>query len=363
MTARFPLLTLAMLGAAADATFAGAPAEPAAPEITAASTPSRWRFGAAYAPLVGLKVDFKGLGKFNSPFTAQPLGGGVDYEYEDGFVRVDSADNLGGQTWNWGYQDNSQYQSANGGSVDFSITNSLSNGSAEEDSNANLGVELTTYYDMGAVGIPGLKERGATWGFRGGLHYARINVENNNLISTDLTTLTDRFNLNGAVAPGAPYAGSFEGPGPLIDDSPIRSISAGGQGLIAGSRTLDIHLTTLNFGGYLEVPVTRKFDLLLEAGVSAAVASGSYEFDSYTSVNGVNGTTSQTSAGKDSGNTVLPGAYLGMGGIYQLTPNWALQASGRFQYMDDLDLGDNGSSAELSFGSAFVISVGALYSF
>lgn len=360
MKARFSFLTLSVFGAAACPVCAGEPVEPAAAPISIQSAPSRWRFGAGYAPLVGLKTEFTGLGSFNSLHTPRPAGGGQDYTYDDGFVHVDSSGNVGGETWNWGYENASQYNPANGGSIDFSLTNSLANGRAGEDNETGAGVELFTYYDMGAINIGGLKDRGATWGFRGGLHYARVDVGNSDATVTDLTKLTDRFTLDGVIPPLSPYTGTFGGPGPLLNDSPIRTITAGGQALVTGSRDLDVHLTTFNFGSYFEIPVTRKIDFMLEAGVSAAIASGSYRYQSETTVTGSG---SQPSFGNDSGTSVLPGVYLGLGASYQLNDSWSVQAAGRYQYMDEFELGDNASEAVLSFDSAFVLSLGAVYSF
>ena len=354
MNARLSLLNLSVMSAAAFPACAGEP--PAAP-ISLESAPSRWRFGAGYAPLIGLKTEFTGLGKFNSNFNPQPTGGGQNYNYDDGFVRVDSSGNLGGKTWNWSHD---SYTPVNSDSIDFSITNSVSNGRTDEDASAKAGVEIYTYYDMGAAAIPGLQQRGARWGFRGGLHYAHINVDSNNSIRSDLSTLTDSFALDGVIAPPAPYEGSFNGPGPLISDSPTRTITIGGQALVAGSRHLDVHLTTLNFGSYLEVPVAPKFDLMFEAGASAAVAAGSYDFQSATTATGLG---TQASSGSSSDTNVLAGFYLGLGGTYQLSDKWSLQAAGRYQCMEDFKLGANGSNASLSFDSAFVLSVGALYSF
>ena len=47
----------------------------------------------------------------------------------------------------------------------------------------------------------------------------------------------------------------------------------------------------------------------------------------------------------------------------QINDDWAIQASGRYQYMDSYDVNANGSAASLSFDSVFVLSLGALYSF
>ncbi len=106
--------------------------------------------------------------------------------------------------------------------------------------------------------------------------------------------------------------------------------------------------------------MTRKIDFMLEAGVSASIASGCYHYASETTVTGLG---SQSTAGSDSETSVLPGVYLGVGGSYQLNESWSIQAAGRYQYMDEFELGDTSSEAVLSFDSAFVLSLGAVYSF
>lgn len=360
MTARLALPPLSILCATVATAFAGQPEGSPAKSVTPdASSPSRLRFGAAYAPLVGLKTGFSGLGVSNGPFSAQPLGGGRNYDYDNGFVRVDSSGNAGGQTWNWSYANAAQYDPSGTGSINMSITGSSANAATSDDNPAESGVEGFAYLDMGDVGIPMLRERGASWGFRGGVHYAHVDLGDSSTLTSDAVTLTDRFDLGGNIAPFAPFTGSFDGPGPLIGDSPERSYQSG-QALVAGSRELDVHLTTLNLGAFLEMPVARTFNVTLEGGVSLAAASGSYDYHSTTTLAGLG--TTETSGG-DSGMSLLPGVYLGMSGIYQLSESWAIQAAGRYQYLEGFDLESNGSSASLSFDSAFVLSLGALYSF
>jgi len=359
MTARISLLTLSVLSVVASPARAGEPANPP-PADSAPAAPSRWRFGLGYAPLLGLKTEFSGLGTFHSAFAPQALGGGVNYNYDNGFVHVDSSNNAGGATTNWGYQNNSQYHVAGTGSIDYTLTNSLANGRADEDSGAQQGFEGYAYLDMGAVGIPALKDRGATWGFRAGLHYARVNVDNGGLVAADITTLTDSFALGGTIPPSAPFSGSFAGPGPLLNDAPTRSVATGGQALVVGARALDVDLTTFSLGTYLELPLARNFSVMLEAGLSAALASGTYDFHSATSITGLG---TQQSSGHDSSTSVLPGVYVGLDAIYQLNQAWAIQAAARYQYMHDYTLDANGSSAALSFNSAFVLSLGVVHSF
>lgn len=328
--------------------------------LTRPTGPSPWRVGAGYAQLLGLDAEFTGLGTFRSAFTPQPLGGGINYDYDDGYVHLDSSNNLGDETWNWSYANASQLDSSGTGSIDLSITNSLANGRAADDGAAEAGVELFAYYDMGAVEIPLLKDRQCAWGFRGGLQYSPINLGSNASVATGLATTTDTFNLNGNIAPLAPYTGSFGGPGPLLGDSPTRSTSTAGTGMVAGNRDLDVDLAILQFGTYLEMPVTKRLSVMVEAGLSLGIASGSYDFFSATTAPGLG---TQTSAGSTSHTSVLPGIYAGIGSVYRIDDKWSVMASARYQYMDEFELSTNGSAASLSFDSAFVLSLAVVYRF
>lgn len=364
MNARpFPLPLLVLTAATA---FAG---EPRLAEITTPAATSPWRVGAGYAQFLGLKTKFSGLGTFNNPNTLQPLGSGINRTYDNGYVRVDSSGNLGGQTWNWSYNNSSynntpQYNPAGSGSINQSITNSLANANTDEDGGSKPGAEIFAYYDMGAAGFNGRAKQPATWGFRAGFQYSRVNEDNQDQLSTGLTSTTDRFSLGGTPAPAAtptlPFVGNPSGPGPLLSDNPTRSTANDGSGLVSGNRELDVDLSLLNLGSYLEIPVTDQFAVLVEAGVSLGLADGSYSFQSATTINNVG---TQTSSGSDSSTDFLPGIYLGLGSTYKINDDWSILGSARYQYLQSYDLSASGSQASLSFNSAFVISLSVIYSF
>lgn len=328
--------------------------------FTAPAKESPWRVGAGYSHMLGLKTEFRGLGRFNNPNVLQPLGSGVNRNYDNGYVRLDSSNNAGGQTWNWSYDDAAQYNPAGSGSISYSITNSLGNASVDENDDGQPGMELYAYYDKGAASLLSSSVLNATWGFRLGLQYSRLDINNNSQLSTSLSTTTDSFDLGGAIAPLAPYTGSFGGPGPLLSDNPSRASSFGGTGLVSGNRDLDLDLTVFNLGTYLDLPVTERFHVLCEVGLSLGVASGSYSFQSATTLAGLG---TQNSSGSDSNTDILPGAYLGVGATYMLDESWSILASARYQYMDSFDISANDTAANLSFDSAFVLSLGCVYSF
>lgn len=338
----------------ASATSAHAGTEDAkSPVLSAPETASPWRIGAAYAPIFGLDVKFSGLGTFGSAFPVQPIAPGTNYNYDNGYVHVDSSGNLGGQTWNWGYQDPSQ---VNGQNVTMSLTSSKADATVREADEIAQGIDLFAYYRVGDVT---LLDRKGSWGLRGGLHYGRADIGNGSTLTSATTIVQDTYTLPPGVIVPAPHQGTYAGPGPLLNDTPVRNI-LNGTALISGSRNLDVSLTTLSFGAYLEVPLAEKFSLTLEGGLNAALADGSYEFRSTTNIPGL-GTV--TSAGRDSDTAILPGLYLGVSGIYEIDRHWVLQLSGRYQYLDNFSLSDHGSKADLDFGSAFILSAGVVYTF
>lgn len=89
-------------------------------------------------------------------------GGGVARFYDDGFVRVDATGNSGGYTSFWSYENASQIQ---GAFISF--------------------------------------------------HCQSI------LDANTIQLLTDTYELGALIPPDAPYAGSFEGPGPALPDAPF----------------------------------------------------------------------------------------------------------------------------------------------
>ncbi len=314
---------------------------------------SPWRVGAGYAQLLGLKTEFRGLGRSASPNVVQPLGSGLDRQYDNGFVKLDSSGNAGGETWNWGYESAGQYNAAGGGSISYSITESLANAQVDENDGGHPGVELFAYYDMGAASMLGGSVPNSTWGFRFGLQYSQVGISNHNLLRTGLSTTNDSFNLGGTIAPLAPYSGSFTGPGPLLEDSPTRSVSLDGFGLVGGSRDLELDLTILSLGSYLEIPVTEKFHILYEAGLSLGVAAGSYGFVSDTTIDGLG---TQRSRGSNSETEFLPGVYMAVGASYEIDESWSIVSSARYQYMSNFDVRAGDSESTISFDSAFVLS-------
>lgn len=158
-----------------------------------------------------------------------------------------------GVTWFWGYSDGSQYDGY-AGTLQFHITHDINrSGSVEDLYTANAtsrasppvppidvdkgvagsGVDLQLTYQRDRRGRAGYD---MVFGFTAlklddtDLSAAQVfdHVDVMQYTATDTHTFTDTFNVRdtytydtaGMVPPGAPYAGTYAGPGPLLDNVP-----------------------------------------------------------------------------------------------------------------------------------------------
>jgi hypothetical protein len=328
--------------------------------------PGQWSFGAGYAPIIGLRTEFSGFGNFQNPFPVPAPAGGTNYFYTNGSVQVDASGNAGGLTQFWSYNNAAQYNPAGFGglgAINYStISGGVSGAGSVVDNNvaAAAGFEIHGYLDLGRVAfLPKIGDREITWGLRTGLQYARVTNSNYGGQVAGVGTITDSFNLNGVLPPLAPYAGTFLGPGPLLGDTPTRTTGST-VASISGNRNLDVSLYVSTFGTYLALPVTKKLDVMLEGGGVLAIASGSYTYESTVTVPGVG---TQVSHGGKNSTRLLPGVFSSVGLAWHLTDQFSLQTSVRYQFMRQFSLMANGSHANLSFDSALVLSIGAMYRF
>ncbi len=365
LLSRLPLVVVATLAAISPATL---PSSVEAQEL-ASSSPMRWRFGAGYAPMIGLRTEFRGFGNFNSAPALPAPASGVTYNYLNGFVGVDSSGNAGGFTTFFSYDNNAQYDPAafaGDGALNF-IGVAGGNDPGGHISEANVaaagGFDLFGYLHVGTLDIPlaaGVN-RPATWGWRVGAQYARINEKNSDTLSAGMATVTDSYNTGGFPPPPGPYTGPFAGGfGYTLPDSPALRTFGGANALISGSRQLDVHILASQFGTYAEIPLTEKLDLMIEGGAILALAHGSYRYETNVTVPGAG---TLASNGYETRTKLLPGLYVGMGLMYHVTDRLGIQAAGRYQYMRSFEINANGSTASLSFQSAFTLSLSAVYTF
>ncbi len=322
---------------------------------------SGWEIGLGVAPIFGADARFSGLGRWQSPNPVPPATGTTDRFYDDGFNRVDDTGNANNLTSYWGYQNAAQYNPAGGGSIAMSIFNSRRSGS-DHDDDTGWGGEIFAYRAMGKLAGP--TPSGATWGIRLGFHVNDFSFGSRGALTTSVNVLTDTYGLGGAVPPAAPFSGSPTGFGnALLDDQPLRSTSVQAAGLV-GSRDFDVTLFGFSAGPYLEFPLTERFAVRAEGGLSLAIAHGKYSHTTATTIAGLPpGTATQISSGSSRETSLLPGLYLGASGVFRITPQLSAHAGLRYQLYDSFEVRADGSKAKLDFSEAVMLTVGASFTF
>ncbi|HEV2691762.1 MAG TPA: hypothetical protein VG347_02590 [Verrucomicrobiae bacterium] len=290
-------------------------------------------------PTFGLRVDarFNHLGNVNSASPGPASGGGLDRTYNDGFVKVDSSGNSGGQTWNWGYQNASQVQ---GNAIVMHTATSV-NGTLNDNQDPQPGFDLAFGHDFGKVW-------GGRWGLQGAFDFTAVSIHNSQPLTGSSTLINDAFSLNGNAAPDAPYAGSFSGPGQLLGDSPTRTSSTESV-LITGQHTLDAQIYVLRAGPYYEFNFGQRWSGRLGGGVVLGVADMKYSFNETLNFGG--GSVVNNS-GSSEGAEVQGGAYLDAKVLYALSPTTSFFVGAQYEYLGTFshDAGNEQAQLDISGG-------------
>src|SRR5438552_5371872 len=219
--------------------------EPLSPE-------TKNRIGLSYRIGLNMTVDFRKFGGLALSDPGPRSGTTVNRNYDNGYNRVDSSTNAGGQTWYWGYQNSRSVQGDNLVLQSYSTLNNANSNNRQED--PQHGFEFNYLRELYHKEHWRLSAEAA-------LGYSHISIIDTRALRNTVYRTNDTFALNGVIPPNAPYYGTYEGPGPLISSNPsdrttdvlVRSAT------ITGDRNLDANVFTLRLGPYLEIPLNDRF--------------------------------------------------------------------------------------------------------
>ncbi|HTX22901.1 MAG TPA: hypothetical protein VMD27_13715 [Candidatus Aquilonibacter sp.] len=304
----------------------------------------------SFGPQLGfnIKARFNHVGNVNPMSPGPATGGDVDRTYDDGFVHVDSSGDAGGQTWNWGYQNDSQVQ---GNTL---VMHSVSTADGSLGKNADLpdGFDLAFGRRLGTV-------RGIKWGAQAAFDFTHISIWDDDPFSGSATLISDAFSLGGTTPPQAPYSGSFNGPGPLLGDTPTRT-TASETVAVTGERKLDAQVYALRLGPYFEFPLGERCLGRLGGGLALAVADTRYSFNETISYGGgkvVNNTAS------GSGAEFNAGGYLEGKLSFDVTSCTSFFAGAQYEYLGTFSCNAGGEQAQLKMGNTVYVLFGLQMSF
>lgn len=319
---------------------------------------------------VNYRAGFNINASFNAPtlvlMAPPPLEGSgatdnpVAREYGDGFVRVDSTVNAGGCTWYWGYNNDSQVQgvgSEGGGTLLMhSTVSAASPGGLEQTDDPQHGAEIMYQHELA---------RNERWrvGVELAFNYTWLDIRASRSAPPMLTRIVDAYALEGITPPLAPYAGTLDGPGPLISDRFTRSTETGtAEGWdIASSRKLDGELYGLRLGPYFEFPLTESVALSLSAGLAAGYIDTEFSYRD-TLADGEGGVLA-SDEGSGSKHGFLAGAYAGAMFTVAVSERVGLFAAAQWQYLNSWKVSAGEHDVKLDFSKSLFVSVGVSFVF
>lgn len=277
--------------------------------------------------------------------------------YDNGFVLPDAGGTASGLTWNWGYQTDDQLQ---GDALNFERYSNVPRAGvfAGEKNDPALGGELIFGAEFGRFDV---REREWSWGVEIGYGFNPFKVSNTSSASGTVQYLAASHSVNGIVVPVAPYSGTFDGPGPLIDLNPssTTSISSAATSNFDGTLKSDLH--AFKFGFWIDAPFAEDWSVALSMGYSSILADS--ELQIYETFGIANGAV----PGIDTTDTTVTGSGWRNGFYAQLRLNWQFSkrvgafVGGDFQYNNRFKFSGAGRDVTLDFTGTYGALVGLTF--
>lgn len=312
------------------------------PQLSQNSETSPWRMNA------GVMIRHIGATSFSAKVgAAQGLATGVgpetgyaDRSYDDGFVNQGAATPATGLTTFFEYQDISQ---VSGGNLVYTATGGtgLSTPAKVKDDDDDVAAPyIGVTYTL-------VSREDFKFGVTVGFSAAELDSAARSTIDETAVTTVDSYALGAVVLLGAPYTGTFAGPGPLIDNVPTDRVNSS---TLVGTRdyrySLDTDLYSLVMGGDLSWDLTATTYLRCSAGVIMNIADWSGQYSGHTVAAGA--TTVSSLSDSESDQDVLWGFYSELGAGVALSEQWSFEGFFRYDWSEDLKVEIGSSKFETS---------------
>ena len=298
--------------------------------------------------------------KFSDTAGPTPTGAG---QFSNGFVLPSISGTNAPFTWNWGYDDAAQVRGNTLVLERFDARPRV--GGLDGGSDLLLGGELRAGFE--AIRFE-WRDREMRFGFEGGYSMGMLSASAAGSATGGASFTRGTYSLLGPggapiVAPAPPYAGTFNGPGPLIPLSPLSLETVTGTGAMAATRLgLDATLHTFRLGPYLEVPFGRKWVAGFGFGYNTVLPDAELRIRETTTYLGT------SLAPTEVDRTVRrsdwrPGGYAEARVQYEFNRWVSAFAAAEFQVNQDLVFGAEGRQVRIGLGSVYGGSAGVRVAF
>jgi len=330
------------------------------------------RFGLSYRMSFNMTAEFKNVGNVGrnprgagrDPGPAE--GDAVDRFYDDGYNRVDIIGNNTGLTWFWAYKNPSQIV---GDTVVMHSRTATPINSKTTDDDPQHGFELTYNRELGVC-----EKTGWRWGVEGAFGWTDVDIHDRRALSGGVMEIADGFPSGGIDTshnignPPPPYSdggpelhpGTLEGPGPLIESRPDRTVTRFASGSqVTGSRNFDANLWTYRLGPYIDMPIDDKWTFSFSAGAAIGVVEGDFSYRQAVSTGG----TPRFQSGSGSSTDVVYGGYLAAMFRYAIDEHWGVFLGGQYLGLTSYETKADGQKVELDFARTANATMGVSFSF
>jgi hypothetical protein len=321
---------------------------------TAQLAPSRDRLSFSARFGLNFSATMTGASAVPVPPTTRTTPDGDTYNYDNGYIFPDVSGSGDGYTWYWGYDGAGQIDSGNNTILLGSATGSASLNSPDLDEDPAAGMELTYTRELGV-------SENFRYGFEGALNYLNISFSGGGYdITAPITSDAYAF-TPGTTPPGAPYEGTFDGPGYVIGTTPVSSTTAlGTVGTATGSRDFEAGLWGARVGPYAEFYLKKTVSVSLSGGLALGWLHGSASWDETLAFSS-GAIVSDSGSGSD--DAFLVGGYLAANLYWRLAEHWSAAGSVQFQSLGDYDESFGTRRVEVDLSQSFLFSVGVCYNF
>jgi len=318
---------------------------------------------------LNIKGSFHGVG---NPFSKTSIFGlsrltpdGDHYNFDDGYVLRDAANNNLGYTSYWGY-DNSSQVNAGGfpaNTIEFHQTTASASGSSAGDVDQDPGVEITYDRQLGE------KEdwHHLRYGMEGAMNYMKTTMHSDSTVAATLLTTTTAFSyFPGSTPPPAPFQGTRSGSGYMFLQVPPLFPTSVGPTTVTPGATLFTHddfsadIWGFRVGPYMELPLSRRIELRLSGGFAAGLIYGD---DTWRQVLTPSGGPAIMATGGGTKFGVLWGGYVSVNGTYQFNERWGVAVGAQFQDLGRFTHSFQGRVVDLDLSQSLFVEAGISYNF
>lgn len=277
--------------------------------------------------------------------------------FDNGFVLPDIGGAASGLTWNWGYENDSQFNDADD-TLNFERYLGLPDaGSYSNASEIAPGAELMFGVKFGEFEVG---KKTWDWGFEMGGGYNLFELSGTDSASSTATYRSASHDTGGILLPEPPYSGTYEGPGPVIQRSGASTdTSSASSSTVDG--TLESSLYNLKIGIWFDMPLTEKLDLSWSAGFSSLYADTQYKFTEDISFANPAIPGIDPIATTVSGRNWQQGGYIQARLNYDFSNNWSVYAAADYQYNGTMYFNGENRDVKMDFTALFGASLGVSF--